>query len=842
MQNFKYAPNLVEFAHIVHAHSARAYETLKDFLPVPSPRTLLLHKSRQPRFPVGIQERTFSLVVERLAELDYDGPIALSCDDTKLLASFHPYYDHDRGGYFLLGHVGEPYQLIDHEAFRDVIHNHQLKKATKLRLWCIQIPIPKIPTIIVSAISIPENLKADDLFTYLWDIISGFLARNIKIASYAADGSNVERSVQRQLEKHASHSITIPIKHPQSGCPDIAVKVSFFIGNQPIAIIQDPKHLLKTFRNNLFSGARILTFPTSTAFFAQVRQIAIAADSPIYIRDVDKADRQDDNAATRLFCGATLEWLISNHPEHLGLVVYLFLCGELVDAYQNRFLTLLERVQIVLRMLFFIDLWEKFLDLSKYPKARHYVSPQCADITRTLIHGFLQVMIIYRDYCGNRRPLFPWLLSTEVVEHVFGICRQIVKDFTMLDFHYMIREAALSSKFSDGKARASGYNHTYTDIRGIDIHALSTYPTNEDINEAAVRAHGEAESLFALLGVAASDLYDSRSVHLPSIRTWLKPQDDDIFNFHDSDNEDDNDNLGDGSDTNPEDDYQHTLDSFEDSNNELTSIQERRVMDHRYATIALSVNQQMEILSLPELDDASLDEALSEDASQISNTLLQCRAPQLVRLRFGHQTKQAASGIRTSKSRTAGNDSAAVTEVLTHRQIVLKGFSDIIRERGEKGIGTGLERAFRWRNPAPGGRGGEINDAATPTVTLGNSANAAAVADAAAKQGGRHSWVSDSSNIMAISNIAVQLFEHHLGPRFRDVPHAQVFHVQRYDLLPPSTFLCSLLHTPESTQQGLKLSSDDWEFFKKVTENSRKVLEAVKTCNGRKSQAADDEE
>ncbi|KAF8877790.1 hypothetical protein BD779DRAFT_1448231 [Infundibulicybe gibba] len=41
IQNFKYAPELIEFAHIVHTHSPRAYETIKEFLPVPSPRTLL---------------------------------------------------------------------------------------------------------------------------------------------------------------------------------------------------------------------------------------------------------------------------------------------------------------------------------------------------------------------------------------------------------------------------------------------------------------------------------------------------------------------------------------------------------------------------------------------------------------------------------------------------------------------------------------------------------------------------------------------------------------------------------------------------------------------------------
>ena len=66
------------------------------------------------------------------------------------------------------------------------------------------------------------------------------------------------------------------------------------------------------------------------------------------------------------------------------------------------------------------------------------MSPQCADITRTLIHGLLQVVIIYRDYSGDNQLLLPWLLSTEVIEHVFGLCRQIVKDFTMLVTNFFL--------------------------------------------------------------------------------------------------------------------------------------------------------------------------------------------------------------------------------------------------------------------------------------------------------------------------------------------------------------------------------------------------------------------
>jgi hypothetical protein len=448
----------------------------------------------------------------------------------------------------------------------------------------MQVPIPKIPTIIVAALSIPENLTADDLFVHLWQILDGFLQHKIKIASYASDGSNVERKLQRLLESHATRTRMVSIKHGSGFRDDIKITIPFF-GPQPIATLQDPKHLLKTFRNNLFSGARLLTFPNSVALFSQVHDMSQADDSPIYRRDVEKLDRQDDNAATRLFSGDTLKWLTSHRPQHLGLIVYLFVMGELIDAYENRSLPLLMRAQMVLRAHYFIELWERFLDISKYPSAKHYVSPQCADITRTLIHGFFQVLYIYRDHCATRQPLFPWLLSTEVVEHVFGMCRQIVKDFTMLDFQFMVpklfirmRETLFSAHISDGKARASGYNHTYSDNRGLDIAALASYPTDLEITEASARAYGEAESLFALLGVSAGDIEAEYST-FPSVRSW----------FYETGDEDDAEN-----EDQPEEkqyDFQEVLEGLEDS--DLSLMGEKVLRDFRYANIALSVDEQM---------------------------------------------------------------------------------------------------------------------------------------------------------------------------------------------------------------------------------------------------------
>jgi hypothetical protein len=73
-------------------------------------------------------------------------------------------------------------------------------------MFCLQPPIPKIPTIILAVIPIPEDLpvKADDLTVYTWKIITGLLALNIPVISYATDGGTVERSVQRKVEALAT--------------------------------------------------------------------------------------------------------------------------------------------------------------------------------------------------------------------------------------------------------------------------------------------------------------------------------------------------------------------------------------------------------------------------------------------------------------------------------------------------------------------------------------------------------------------------------------------------------------------------------------------------------------
>lgn len=252
--------------------------------------------------------------------------------------------------------------------------------------------------------------------------------------------------MQNKLTARASSTQTYAIKHPHppnAASNWIIATIPLFQG-QPVVMIQDSKHVAKTARNNVTTGAKLLVLGNYIAMYSQVRKPAVARGGPLYMRDVEKVDRQDDNAACRLLSSATLRWLAAHHDttpankEVRGLIVFLFLMGEAVDAYQNRLLPHVERVKMVLRLHFFLECWESFLARAGYTKSTNFISWQFQDILRYFVFGLIRLIIVYRDNYRSRYPLLPWLHSTEVCEHVFGVLRSLVKDFTMLDFFNLV--------------------------------------------------------------------------------------------------------------------------------------------------------------------------------------------------------------------------------------------------------------------------------------------------------------------------------------------------------------------------------------------------------------------
>jgi hypothetical protein len=370
---------------------------------------------------------------------------------------------------------------------------------------------------IVAAEAIPDNLTADKLHAKSRDVIIGLKRHGVNIASYASDGTQVERSAQDLLVMHATGHLLYTVPDPEDDHKH-EIRIPIYC-RTPVVMIQDSKHAAKTLRNNLFSGARALVLGNHLAMYLYVRDMAFGGlpGCPLYHRDVEKVDRQDDNAATRLFSAPALDFVAKQFPDRLRLVVYLFIMGEVVDAFQSRTISHLEQIQMLLRCRYFLRLWKRFLGAAGYTEQRHYISREADDIIDTLVDGLLGLIYVYRDHFVDQRyPLIPWLHSSEMCEHVFAECRKLVKDFTYLNFLHMvprlrvlIRAASLFSKGTDPKARAMGYSHSYLHSENARTESLAIYPTDGDIALAVGAAWDEAVTLFGLLGIEVDDITPS---------------------------------------------------------------------------------------------------------------------------------------------------------------------------------------------------------------------------------------------------------------------------------------------------------------------------------------------
>jgi hypothetical protein len=107
------------------------------------------------------------------------------------------------------------------------------------------------------------------LVPHLMQVLCGLIKVKIQAVSYSCDGTELERKIQRAVLSEASERLRYTIKSPQKGMPDTTVTIPIIDG-QPVSLLQDSKHALKTLQNNLFSGARLLTLGNYTMLYTTI--------------------------------------------------------------------------------------------------------------------------------------------------------------------------------------------------------------------------------------------------------------------------------------------------------------------------------------------------------------------------------------------------------------------------------------------------------------------------------------------------------------------------------------------------------------------------------------------
>lgn len=144
-----------------------------------------------------------------------------------------------------------------------------------------------------------------------------------------------------------------------------------------------------------------------------------------------------------MFSAAALDFHMRTYPDQRDLSIYLFILGELVDAWQNRHIPHYKCAKIAMRARYFLMSWRAHIvSHPEHTTNIQFISRESFDIFLIVCDSLISLIIIYRQHY-SRYPLLPWLHSTEPCEHVFGVIWQIKKDFTFADMRICILQMLL---------------------------------------------------------------------------------------------------------------------------------------------------------------------------------------------------------------------------------------------------------------------------------------------------------------------------------------------------------------------------------------------------------------
>src|ERR1044071_7984558 len=147
----------------------------------------------------------------------------------------------------------------------------------------------------VAMIPTKGNEGAEQIAYLIRQIIEMAHMANLNILSFGADGARSEFNAQTIISNETSNLLEYK---------DLFYKIHFkapIYNDKPFIRVQDPKHAKKTTRNQLFSGAKLLSLGIDTARYDQLYQLAHRDEHTLLKRDVLNVDKQDDGAAYRMF-------------------------------------------------------------------------------------------------------------------------------------------------------------------------------------------------------------------------------------------------------------------------------------------------------------------------------------------------------------------------------------------------------------------------------------------------------------------------------------------------------------------------------------------------------------
>ncbi|EMD33802.1 hypothetical protein CERSUDRAFT_76503 [Gelatoporia subvermispora B] len=472
----RYPRNYLNFMTLMRSYghqSAQQFGILTSQIGGPSPR---LMRDMVRRSPDCLQNPSLEFEniarVKRWADMfGFNGPVAVSGDCTKVRQRLT--YSNDFGSHVLGSTLPlSECEVENNEDIDTVIGTIRERRAyaTQTRAILIKVPLPQVPPFVVALLPTDGSDTADSISTMQRQLLQMAAQLKLLVVSSAADGAASELAAQNLMDQSTSELPPLLYSYPLYG---INLHAPVFKETGPLVSVSDPQHGRKTARNQPQHGTHTASLGRGYLVNRSLVQLYTVRNSGLVQRDVVDVDKQDDGAARRLFHHTALAATTYDDDgrcfikdELLGLHVYLFILGELFDAWLNRRMAPRDRVLAALRARFFLHFWHAHIrNLSQeypdlYSTTQSFISPASFNIFNRMCDSLVLLALAYARYYPDH-AFCPWMLGTEFVEHFFGLARTLLPNFTYAELlklvkHVMLRQhILLTGNFQPQKERSS---------------------------------------------------------------------------------------------------------------------------------------------------------------------------------------------------------------------------------------------------------------------------------------------------------------------------------------------------------------------------------------------------
>ncbi|KAK3917225.1 Protein FAM218A [Frankliniella fusca] len=454
--------------HFFMLAGPKAYSDLYGNLPkvIPCPSTVENVMKRNKSILVEGEFR-WKALSEFLEERGYPREVVMQEDATKCIGcvQYDPSSNQMIGFVPDLDNRGLPEILKFPATSEDVMRGYFESKETSQYVYCILArPLKDFASsFVVSCFGTNNKFKADHVKARWPYELQAAAAHNIQIKVFSSDGDTRCLSTMRELMFQACGN---PLSWHFWFRATLDLKV---------VCVQDPTHVATKLRN-LLLRSKILCVGD---YYISVNHIRFMMENTskdqhkLADEDINPKDRMNFKSAEKLFSKTVTTLMQLSKSESKGTCVFLDMANAVTEAFLDRKLEPLDRIEMLWKATFFYRGWRQWVSSHPfYTLKDNFLTSNTYLCIEINAHALLILVRYYRDHSGEPDvgEFCPWLWSSQGCESLFRAVRSMtttfctVMNFTVREFLQKVSRATLEediknrlgSKFFFSKSRREG--------------------------------------------------------------------------------------------------------------------------------------------------------------------------------------------------------------------------------------------------------------------------------------------------------------------------------------------------------------------------------------------------